>query len=170
MREHPAGGQSFGAFVRQRRRARGLTQEALAELVWVDQTWVSQVERDIFTPAKAKVAALALALGLSRREIYAHMGEIETDEELPGGGRAGIRHKLVAELDAAPELLRELDEAGYKPEEVIAVIRAMARAGRRHQSADPITTPRPEHSWPGRPCLSRGDCGARRGLSPRQHC
>lgn len=121
--------QTFGAFVRERRRSCGLTQEALAELVGVDQTWVSQVERDIFAPAKAKVAPLASALGVSRRELYARMGEVEPDDG--GDVSAGPRHKLVTDLEAAPEVLQELDDAGFESAEVLAVLRSLARAGRR---------------------------------------
>jgi transcriptional regulator with XRE-family HTH domain len=60
---------ALGQNVRQRREARELTQEKLAEKAGLDPTYISGIERGLRNPGIKNVARLAKALGLSTAEL-----------------------------------------------------------------------------------------------------
>ncbi|MFA6543817.1 MAG: helix-turn-helix transcriptional regulator [Limisphaerales bacterium] len=60
---------SLGLNVRQRREAKALTQEKLAEKAGLDPTYISGIERGLRNPGIRNVARLAKALGLSTAEL-----------------------------------------------------------------------------------------------------
>ena len=55
---------TLGLNVRERREARALTQEKLAERAGLDATYISGIERGLRNPGIKNVAKLAKALGL----------------------------------------------------------------------------------------------------------
>ncbi len=59
----------LGERVRDQRRSRGLTQEALAETLDLSVAYVSLIERGGRNPPYTTVIAIAHALGVSAREI-----------------------------------------------------------------------------------------------------
>ena len=60
---------ALGQNVRQRREARALTQEKLAERAGLDATYISGIERGLRNPGIKNVAKLAKALGLTTSEL-----------------------------------------------------------------------------------------------------
>jgi len=60
---------ALGQNVRQRREARELTQEKLAERAGLDATYISGIERGLRNPGIKNVAKLAKALGLTTSEL-----------------------------------------------------------------------------------------------------
>ena len=60
---------SFGQSVAKHRRAKGLSQEALAEKADLDRTYLSDIERGVRNPGIKNVAKLAKALGLTTAEL-----------------------------------------------------------------------------------------------------
>ena len=62
---------AFGCVVRELRNARGLSQEALAELSDFDRTYPSLLERGLRTPTLGAVFRLASALGVSAQALVA---------------------------------------------------------------------------------------------------
>lgn len=61
----------FGHSVKEWRERRGLSQARLAELAGVDQPYVSNLEREKFTPTIKTAIALARALDVSLDELAA---------------------------------------------------------------------------------------------------
>ena len=59
----------LGLNVRQRREARELTQEKLAEKAGLDPTYISGIERGLRNPGIKNVAKLAKALGFTTAEL-----------------------------------------------------------------------------------------------------
>jgi transcriptional regulator with XRE-family HTH domain len=78
----------MGSYVRQLRRARGLTLTQLAELVGLSQPFLSQLERGQARPSMTSLARIAQALGSSEVELVAGAAGLArpADEE---------RHSLV---------------------------------------------------------------------------
>lgn len=62
--------QSFGEHIRTMRKARGLTQEALAEKSGLSVDAVRRVERDAFSPSLETVRKLATGLDLSLKTLF----------------------------------------------------------------------------------------------------
>ena len=60
---------ALGRNVRQRREARALTQEKLAEKAGLDPTYISGIERGLRNPGIKNVAKLARALGFTTAEL-----------------------------------------------------------------------------------------------------
>ena len=60
---------ALGQNVRQRREARELTQEKLAEKAGLDPTYISGIERGLRNPGIRNVAWLAKALGLTTARL-----------------------------------------------------------------------------------------------------
>ena len=60
---------ALGQNVRQRREARELTQEKLAEKAGLDPTYISGIERGLRNPGIKNVARLAKALGLTTARL-----------------------------------------------------------------------------------------------------
>ena len=53
---------SWAIFVKERRKARGLTRRKLAEMAEIDPSYVTLIERDGYVPRKDKVEMIAQAL------------------------------------------------------------------------------------------------------------
>jgi transcriptional regulator with XRE-family HTH domain len=60
----------FGERVRELRKARGLSQEVLAELSDLDRTYISGIERGVRNVALRNIEALAHALGVELVELF----------------------------------------------------------------------------------------------------
>ena len=60
---------TLGLNVRQKREAKELTQEKLAEKAGLDPTYISGIERGLRNPGIKNVAKLARALGLTTAEL-----------------------------------------------------------------------------------------------------
>lgn len=60
----------FGSNVRKRRQARGLSQEALADLAGLDRTYISGIERGIRNPTLLMSVKIAEALETTVEELY----------------------------------------------------------------------------------------------------
>jgi len=70
LARHPAA-MAFGAVVREMRLARGLSQEALADLGGFDRTYPSLLERGLRMPTISTVVRLADALGVPAESLVA---------------------------------------------------------------------------------------------------
>ncbi|UCH78707.1 MAG: helix-turn-helix transcriptional regulator [Candidatus Coatesbacteria bacterium] len=62
---------TFGKVLREKRVSRGLTQKGLAELAHVDDSYISQLERDYKFPSARTIESLAQALGVEVAELLA---------------------------------------------------------------------------------------------------
>lgn len=65
----------FGDRVRELRRARGFSQEELADRARIHRTYMGGVERGERNPCLKNIAALADALGVSLEELFALGGD-----------------------------------------------------------------------------------------------
>jgi transcriptional regulator with XRE-family HTH domain len=65
---------SFGHSVAKHRRAKGLTQEALAEKADLDRTYLSDIERGVRNPGIKNVILIAKALGVSASDLLKGVG------------------------------------------------------------------------------------------------
>ena len=65
---------SFGQSVAKHRRAKGLTQEALAEKADLDRTYLSDIERGVRNPGIKNVVLIAKALGISPSDLMKGVG------------------------------------------------------------------------------------------------
>lgn len=71
---------TFGQRFRQLRKAKGLSQRELADLVGVDFTYLSKIENDRIAPPSAKtIAALARVLDTDADELAVLAGKIPVD-------------------------------------------------------------------------------------------
>lgn len=67
----------FGQALRARRRAAGLSQRRLAEVVGVDFTYISKVENDRLPPPAADtLARIAAAIGVPAEDLLAAAGKV----------------------------------------------------------------------------------------------
>jgi len=64
----------FGLRVRELRLARGLSQEELAFKVGIHRTYLGGVERGERNPSLKNIAAIAIALDISLRELFSFEG------------------------------------------------------------------------------------------------
>jgi len=62
--------EKFGQRIRTLRKARGMTQEELAELSGLDRTYISGIERGLRNVALRNIEALAQALEVSISELF----------------------------------------------------------------------------------------------------
>jgi transcriptional regulator with XRE-family HTH domain len=101
----PDGG-DFGKFVRQLRRARGMTQEALAERAGVSADTVRRLEKSEFSPSLDTLRKLTrgLRIDLSSLFLSFELGEVGSARELVSMASALSR----VELDAAIRTLAVL--------------------------------------------------------------
>lgn len=61
--------QTFATNLRRRRTERGLSQEALAELADIDRTYVSALEREVYSVSLDTIERLAAALKVDPAEL-----------------------------------------------------------------------------------------------------
>ncbi len=97
---------NLGRTIAAHRRARGLTQEKLAEVVGVSPEWVSQLERGVGLPSLDGLARLAEALGTEAPALLA----------------AGLEARRRASVDELVAEVANLDD------EAVAVVTATAKA------------------------------------------
>ena len=72
--------EKFGLFVRQRRKAKGISLRQMAKEIPVSPTYLSQVERGQSTPpTEDKVKAIAEILDLDADELLALAGKVSSD-------------------------------------------------------------------------------------------
>ena len=64
--------QIFASNLRRLRRLRNLSQEALAHEAAIDRTYVSALERGLYSASIDTIAHLALALGVEPHELLMH--------------------------------------------------------------------------------------------------
>ena len=84
--------ETFGQYLRGKRRAAGINQRELASRISVDFSYISKLENDRMPPPSAKtVVAIAEALSASRDEFLARVGKIPTDIEEAIGGSTGAQ-------------------------------------------------------------------------------
>lgn len=60
----------FGERIRELRKARGLSQEAFADLCELDRTYISGIERGTRNPSLTAIETLAKALRISVGELF----------------------------------------------------------------------------------------------------
>jgi transcriptional regulator with XRE-family HTH domain len=65
---------SFGQSVAKHRRAKGLSQEALAEKADLDRTYLSDIERGVRNPGVKNVIRIAKALGITPSDLMKGIG------------------------------------------------------------------------------------------------
>jgi len=64
----------FGKRVRELRLARGLSQEEMAFKIGVHRTYLGGIERGERNPSLKNIAAIAMALDISLRELFSFKG------------------------------------------------------------------------------------------------
>ena len=69
MRKHDKILGSFGQSLARHRRAKELSQEALAERADLDRTYLSDIERGVRNPGIRNVVLIAKALGISAADL-----------------------------------------------------------------------------------------------------
>ena len=65
---------SFGQSVAKHRRAKGLSQEKLAEKADLDRTYLSDIERGVRNPGIKNVIVIAKALGITPADLLKGVG------------------------------------------------------------------------------------------------
>jgi transcriptional regulator with XRE-family HTH domain len=70
MTEEVSVTEKFGQRVRELRKARGLSQEALADLCNLDRTYISGIERGLRNVALKNIEAIAQALGVPMSDLF----------------------------------------------------------------------------------------------------
>lgn len=112
---------SFGAALRERRRAAGLTQRELAQRVGINFTYISKIENDRIAPPGADtVVKLCEALEGPADELLALIGKIPSSVRGQLGGSA-----------AAQEFLRTAQQLGLSDEEwreLVMIVRRLRNA------------------------------------------
>ncbi|MCA2378363.1 helix-turn-helix domain-containing protein [Agrobacterium sp. 22-211-1] len=88
----------FGANVRNHRKARGLTQEALAERVEVSMETIGKIERGSTAPTFATAERLASALDIQVTVLFGHQSD---------GMPEGNRGKLLANISRSLSSLND---------------------------------------------------------------
>lgn len=61
---------TLGTVVRQLRENKGISQGNLADMIGVEQSWVSRLESDKLDPPLSKIDSLAKALDVKRSELF----------------------------------------------------------------------------------------------------
>jgi HTH-type transcriptional regulator, competence development regulator len=99
--------QSFGAALRARRRAVGLTQRSLAERAGLDFTYISKLENDRLPPPAADtIVLLCRILNIPPEELLALTGKLPSE----------VQH-MMSSSSAAQEFLREAQLRGISEAE-----------------------------------------------------
>lgn len=69
--------EKFGQQVRQRRKARGLTQAQLAEATSMSEEWIRRIERGAGSPSLEAIDSLAAALGTTPSDLFETMADAD---------------------------------------------------------------------------------------------
>jgi transcriptional regulator with XRE-family HTH domain len=73
----------LGDFIRTQRSLARLSLRQLADLAEVSNAYLSQVERNLYTPSAQVMKSIAGALDLSAETLYARAGLLDEDAEAP---------------------------------------------------------------------------------------
>lgn len=108
--------ETFGQKLRAIRRATGITQRKLAELIGVDFSYISKLENDrLPSPAADTVVRICGALGVNPDELLASTGKIPMQiQHSVGSSRAAIRFLRSAQGMQLTEAEWELLNAQLK--------------------------------------------------------
>lgn len=90
--------QLLGARIKELRRARGLSQEELAELIGIEPQHMSRIETGGSAPTVERMERLCSALGVELRSLF-DFGHLDSRE---------------AQLESVEEILKSLDENDLK--------------------------------------------------------
>lgn len=127
---------SLGQKIRELRRARGLTQQQVADLFGIKTASVSEWESGKSSPSTEKLVRLARALGCQVSDLFERSNVAAVDLADPDGDAISIRQaklKLSAGVsgfaieyeagEGQPVFFRKdwMDRNGYKPEKLLAV-------------------------------------------------
>lgn len=82
--------QAFGSVLKERRKAKGISQEELAYRIEIDRTYPSLLERGLRTPTLAVLLVIAQALDVGPDELIA---ETLSRLRLPGNAPASDRKR-----------------------------------------------------------------------------
>ena len=93
--------QSFGAYIRRKRQAAGLTQKELAGRLFVTESGVSKWERDLSYPDVSLIPAICRELGISEHEFFTACDDDQAHVQARQAavwrrGVAGCRQALLA--------------------------------------------------------------------------
>lgn len=108
---------SFGALLRDRRRAAGITQRELADRAELDFSYISKIENDrIPPPAADTVVRLCAILSIPPEPLLARMGKLPSTVEDQIGGSTAAQEFLrtVQHLALSDEEWRELSSTVRK--------------------------------------------------------
>lgn len=75
---------TWGAALRHRRQARGMTQRRLSFKTDVDQSWISKIEDGSKWPTVAQQVLFAAALGTTPRDLFKMPDTVDATVELAG--------------------------------------------------------------------------------------
>lgn len=109
---------SWALFVKEKRKARGLTRRRLAEMAEIDPSYVTLIERDGYVPRKDKVEMIAQALEADLDQTLLTAGY--APQQMPVGMLIDKLETVKTQTDLIPELKRtvhelfELDEEQQK--------------------------------------------------------
>ena len=119
--------------LREKRKDAGHTQESLAELLDVHQTYVSQVERGVQSPSWRYLVAFANAIGANIVTLLREAGLIDPCTY-------SKEQEIAALLSERPDLAEALDllrDYPHRVEEVIEFIRFRTREDRGEVAREP---------------------------------
>ncbi len=104
---------TFGKLLREKRNARGLTQRELAELAHVDDSYISQLERDYKSPSARTLEGLARALDVNVAALLAkYFPPVEPRPPQFFAGRAAEAAAFAAAVDERAGLFFVAGPAG----------------------------------------------------------
>lgn len=99
---------SWAIFVKERRKARGLTRRKLAEMAEIDPSYVTLIERDGYVPRKDKVEMIAQALEADLDQTLLTAGY--APQQMPVGMLIDKLETVKTQTDLVPELKRTIHE------------------------------------------------------------
>jgi len=137
---------SFGEMLRNARRARGLSQAALAKAVGISPVFVSQIETAQRIPSDRIAKDFATALGLDRQEVLRTVYRLRSPEAGELFSRDGSEQtsKVVTDIPAIRFLLLQLAGLNLSKADVDTLVRnwtndlaLITRLAERHTSDPP---------------------------------
>ncbi len=99
---------SWAYFVKEKRKARGLTRRKLAEMADIDPSYVTLIERDGYVPRKDKVEMIAKALEADMDQTLLTAGY--APQQMPVGMFMDKLETVKTQTDLIPELKRSIHE------------------------------------------------------------
>jgi transcriptional regulator with XRE-family HTH domain len=117
--------QSFGEMLRLARRARGLSQAALAKAAKISHVFVSQVETGQRLPSDRVAKDIATVLGLPWQDVLRAVYQLRSPEakELFPPGEGDQTSKVISEIPAIRFLLTQLAGLNLPKKDIDALIR-----------------------------------------------